>query len=80
MSSRKDEAAELFNAMPVEIQAAANMAFQAASEVLKNGFGIAVAYDDRAERLVHQIALYMKECTPEADQSALTTDPSADPT
>lgn len=76
MSNRK-EAADLFNAMPVEIQAAANSAFQAASEVLKNGFGIAVAYDDRAERLVHQIAIYMKECTPEADQAALTTDPSA---
>lgn len=72
MSNRK-EAADIFNEMPVEVQAAANSAFQAAAEVLKNGFGIAVAYDDRAERLVHQIAVYMKECTPEPDQSSITS-------
>lgn len=58
------EAAKIFEGFSDENKAAANAAFQAASDALKNVFNFPVAYDDRAERLVHQIALYMSECSP----------------
>lgn len=67
------QAAEVFNAMPIEQQAAANSAFSAAADVLKQ-FGVPVAYDDRAERLVHHIAVFMKECAP--DDPPASSDPT----
>ena len=72
MPNRK-EAADLFNSMPIEQQAAANTAFSACVDALK-AFGVPVAYDDRAERLVHQIAVFMKECSP--DDPPATSDPT----
>lgn len=66
-------AADLFNAMPIEQQAAANSAFTAVADCLK-AFGVPVAYDDRAERLVHQIAIFMSECAQPTDPAP--TDPS----
>lgn len=40
---------------------AANIAFKACSDCLKDTFNITIAYDDRAERLVDAIATYIHE-------------------
>lgn len=71
MSTRKETAAEVFEGLSDDQKAAANAAFQAAADTLKNIFSLPVSYDDRAERLVHHIAVYMTECTP--------TDPATTP-
>lgn len=72
MSTRKDPAAEVFDALSDDQKAAANAAFQAASDTLKTIFGLPVSYDDRAERLVHHIAVYMVECAPNTDPATTT--------